>query len=152
MRGAARRRIHRGVHRLEHLRQDLRIPVEREHDPVDDPRHVVEVHVEIRFGEHAADAQLHLADPDVHARGDLHEVHRVRVERDVRAHVLHREPDGVHGQLRDLEDHVAVRGQARVGRRRDALPGGTPGLGGVALGLGQRRQQQGAERHESHET
>src|ERR671937_123519 len=101
--GSPRKRGRSGLHRLEDLRENFGIAIQRQHDAIDDPSDVVEIYVEVRFREHADDAELHLLDADVHAGGNLHEIHRVRIKRPVRANIFHGQTDGVHGQLGDLE-------------------------------------------------
>src|SRR5712671_335576 len=102
-------RCNRGVDSLQYLNEDLRMPVESLHHPVHDLGHVVEIDVQVRLGHHTDYAELHLLDPDVDSGGELHEVHRVRIESDVRSHVGDREADRIDRQLGNLEDHVAIR-------------------------------------------
>ena len=47
------------------------------------------------LGQNADDAQLHLLDSDIDARRYLNEVHRVGVECDVRADILHRQTNRI---------------------------------------------------------
>src|SRR4051812_44885789 len=103
--------VYRRVDSLEHLNQYLRIPVESLHDTVHDLRHVVQIYIQVRLGQHADNTQLHLLDSDIYAGCQSHQVHRIGVERYVSANIRDRESDRVDRQLGNLENHIAVRSQ-----------------------------------------
>ena len=60
-----------GFHNLNH---DLRLPIQCLHHPIHDPRHVVEIDVEISLRQHTDDAELDLLDSDIDAHGGLNQV------------------------------------------------------------------------------
>ena len=98
--------------------EDLRVAVDRRQDAIDDPRDVVEPHLEQRLGLDALDLERHPAEGDVGPDVELQEVEHLGLQRDAGTQVFELEVD-----LVDLDDrHVEqdVRLVARVLARHDA--------------------------------
>ena len=104
---------------------DLRVVVDEGERVVHDVIDVVEVHEQQRLRAHAANREVHVADEDVGAGAQSHEVRDPRVEVDLRRDGIDLQVDVLDAEVRDVEHHVVfrilVRALGAAGDRRGAL-------------------------------
>src|SRR5829696_1872271 len=86
--------------------QQLRVAIERRHQPIDDGRDVVKPRLEDDFGMDALHVELDAAEVDVDTDVQLDQVEHPGLERHVRVEIVHLEVDQVHLQLGHIEQDV----------------------------------------------
>src|SRR6185436_1702300 len=93
---------------------EVRVPIERRHQPIDDRRDVIEPDLEERLSLDSLEVELQLVELDLDADIEVEQLEHLRLQRDLRVEVLDLEVERIELDDRHVEEDVRGVGVLRA--------------------------------------